>query len=216
MYKFVRQDNQEAFFIPFDWCDVSVKKYIGFYDIIKDIEAEDYRDAIFNDLELFHAILTYWVGFDSTKLTYQDKIAIFSKLAFLFADVKYVEVKGFSHNNVVYHLPESKNDYFGKEMPLAKATFSEIVECLELEKNMNFINALPYILAILCKPHGEKYNDQKVSERATEFETLPMNLLWSICFFLTSSKSLFRQTIKHYLKAQAKRVDLISMAGIMH
>jgi hypothetical protein len=67
MYKFVRQDNQEAFFIPFDWCDVSVKKYIGFYDIIKDLEAEDYRDAIFNDLDLFHDILTYWVGFDSTK-----------------------------------------------------------------------------------------------------------------------------------------------------
>lgn len=216
MYKFVREDTKEKIYIPFDWCDVTLKKYIGFYDIIKDIEPENIKDNIFNDLELFHKILTYWVGFDATKLMYKDKLDIFSKIVFLFSKVEYTEMTGFSHNNIIYHLPKNKVDYYGNKMPLATATFSEIVECFELEKAQTFVNSLPFILAILCKPYGEQYNDQKVNERATEFESLSMNYIWSICFFLISSKNTYKKIIKHYFQAQAKRADLIGMDGIMH
>ena len=216
MYKFRRQDTKEEFLIPFDWCDVTIKEYIGFYDIIKDLEGEELKENIFNNLDLFHSIISYWVGFDSTKLLYEDKIAIFTKLTFLFSDIQYTEMRGFSHKGIVYHLPESKKDYYGADMPFADATFSEIVECFELEKKMTFISSLPYILAVLCKPYGEEYNDQNVSQRSIEFQTLPMNHIWSICFFLISSRSLYRQTLRLYFGGLARRVDLTAMAGIMH
>ena len=216
MYKYTRQDTNKAFYVPIDWCDVTLEKYIGFYKIIKDVEPEELSEKLFNDMSLFHSIISYWVGFDSAKISYTDKIDIFNKISFLFTQIEYTKMDGFAHNGIVYHLPESKKDYYGNSLPLAKATFSEIVECFELEKATTFINALPYILGILCKPHGEKYNDQKVSDRAEDFKTLPMNLVWHTCFFLTNSKRLFNQIIKQSLEVQAREAALIDMAGIMH
>jgi hypothetical protein len=69
MYKYTRQDTKKAFYVPIDWCDVTLEKYIGFYDIIKDVEPEELSEKLFNDMSLFHSIISYWVGFDSAKIS---------------------------------------------------------------------------------------------------------------------------------------------------
>jgi hypothetical protein len=215
MYKYIREDNNEKINIPFDWCDVTLNKYIGFYDIIKDLDPENIKEQLFNDLDLFHNIIEYWTGIKGDKISYQIKIDMFTKLAFLFSPIEYTKMMGFQHDGVVYHLPESKKDYYGNEAPLASATFSEVVECFELEKNNLFIPSLPYILAILCKPFGEQYDDQNVNERAESFKTLPMNIVWSIAFFLNSSKNIYRRISNHYLRELMREAGLTSTAGIM-
>lgn len=215
MYKYIREDTNEKINIPFDWCDVTLDKYIGFYDIIKDLDPEDIKQQLFNDLDLFHNIIEFWTGIKGEKISYQVKIDMFSKLAFLFSPIEYTKLMGFQHDGVVYHLPESKKDYFGNEAPLASATFSEVVECFELEKANEFIPSLPYILAILCKPFGEQYDDQKVSERAEIFKSLPMNIVWSIAFFLNNSRSIYNRTINHYLRVATKEAGWRSMGGTM-
>jgi hypothetical protein len=215
MYKYIREDNNEKINIPFDWCDVTLNKYIGFYDIIKDLDPENIKEQLFNDLDLFHNIIEYWTGIKGDKISYQVKIDMFTKLAFLFSPIEYTKLMGFQHDGIVYHLPESKIDYYGNEAPLASATFSEVVECFELEKNNLFIPSLPYILAILCKPFGEQYDDQNVNERSESFKTLPMNIVWSIAFFLNSSKNIYRRISNHYLRELMREAGLTSTAGIM-
>lgn len=215
MYKYIREDTNEKINIPFDWCDVTLDKYIGFYDIIKDLDPENIKEQLFNDLDLFHNIIEYWTGIKGDKMSYQIKIDMFTKLAFLFSPIEYTKLMGFQHDGIVYHLPESKIDYYGNEAPLASATFSEVVECFELEKNKLFVPSLPYILAILCKPFGEQYDDQNVNERAESFKTLPMNIVWSIAFFLNSSKNIYKRISNHYLRELMREAGLTSTAGIM-
>jgi hypothetical protein len=215
MYKYIREDTNEKINIPFDWCDVTLEKYIGFYDIIKDLDPEDIKEQLFNDLDLFHNIIEYWTGIKGDKMSYQIKIDMFTKLAFLFSPIEYTKLMGFQHEGIVYHLPESKIDYYGNEAPLASATFSEVVECFELEKNKLFVPSLPYILAILCKPFGEQYDDQNVNERSESFKTLPMNIVWSIAFFLNSSKNIYKRISNHYLRELMREAGLTSTAGIM-
>tara|TARA_R110000824_G_scaffold193230_1_gene375596 strand:- start:3106 stop:3765 length:660 start_codon:yes stop_codon:yes gene_type:complete len=215
MYKYIREDTNEKINIPFDWCDVTLEKYIGFYDIIKDLDPEDIKEQLFNDLDLFHNIIEYWTGIKGDKMSYQVKIDMFTKLAFLFSPIEYTKLMGFQHEGVVYHLPESKIDYYGNEAPLASATFSEVVECFELEKNKLFVPSLPYILAILCKPFGEQYDDQNVNERSESFKTLPMNIVWSIAFFLNSLKNIYKRISNHYLRELMREAGLTSTAGIM-
>ena len=215
MYKYVREDTKEKINIPFDWCDVTLDKYIGFHNIIKDLDPENIKEQLFNDLDLFHNIIEYWTDIKGDRISYQVKIDMFTKLAFLFSPIEYTKLMGFEHGGVVYHLPESKIDYFGNEAPLASATFSEVVECFELEKSNTFIPSLPFILAILCKPYGEQYDDQLVSDRSESFKTLPMNIVWSIAFFLNSSKDTYNKTINRYFREVMKRAGSTDMVCIM-
>jgi hypothetical protein len=44
-----------------------------------------------------------------------------------------------------------------------------------------------YAIAILCLPKGEKYDEQKMFERAELFEDLPMSVVWEVFFFIQHS-----------------------------
>ena len=193
--------TKKTFKIPQEWGEIKLQDYALFIDTIttlqnklKEDEKEDcgLYELILSYRSLFNDIFEAFTGADSAiieKIKAEDMYTVYNYMMSFLEEPDNIEIKSFKFKNKTYYLPKSKIDYFGNEMKMAEATFGEVVEAMqvqELDKTFadNNYKALPYQIAILCRPKGEAYDDQKVSARAELFQELPMNIVWSIAFFL--------------------------------
>lgn len=117
------------------------------------------------------------------------------------------EFEKFEFEGVEYRMPLSINDGFGGVMPMAEVTAEEWAESNDLRIASN--NPIEYahlIVAILCRPEGEKYNESVARERAEKFKQLPCSLAFDVffCKFVRMSTflALTGQHLRH-LKAKA-------------
>lgn len=82
-----------------------------------------------------------------------------------------------------------------QKVPMAKATFGEMIEFLQFEDNARKIENgrwkyMSNQIAILWRPKDEEeYDEDKGLERAKKFMELPMDIVWGCCFFLLKSLS---------------------------
>lgn len=117
------------------------------------------------------------------------------------------EFEKFEFEGVEYRMPLSINDGFGGVMPMAEVTAEEWAESNDLRIASN--NPIEYahlIVAILCRPEGEKYNESVARERAEKFKQLPCSLAFDVFFCKFARMSTFLaltgQHLRH-LKAKA-------------
>lgn len=114
-------------------------------------------------------------------------------------------IKSFEWEGVEYMLPRMTADGFGGLLPMADETAESWAESNDLHlASANPYECLPLIVAILCRPEGEKYDELKARERAEEFRQLPAYIAFEVffCKFLqiTTIASLIGVYLEQMLK----------------
>lgn len=97
------------------------------------------------------------------------------------------------------------NDYtfgeFNFSTSIAEATLNQWTDCVSIMKKYenDYESALPYIMAIYCLKDGEKYDFNKLQERAEYFDERPyIDGLRFTAFFLTSDKNFLNAMINYF------------------
>lgn len=119
------------------------------------------------------------------------------------------EFEGFDFEGIHYNMPLSISDGFGGVMPMAEVTAEEWAESNDLRiATANPFEYMHLIVAILCRPEGEKYNEHVARERAELFKQLPCTVALDVffCKLLRMSTSLnFMAERLELLKAKTRR-----------
>jgi hypothetical protein len=87
-----------------------------------------------------------------------------------------------------------------KITPGSTMSFGEIITGKEVVRQINKMgqgkwDALPYLCAVYLRKKGEKFTDELVEQRVTLMNELPLNYALMVAFFLSSSISIFRNTL---------------------
>ena len=92
-------------------------------------------------------------------------------------------IEKFEHNGVEYYLPRLTADGFGGLLPMADETAESWAESNDLHlASANPYEYMPLIVAILCRPKGEEYNEQSARARAEVFKQLPAYIAFEVFF----------------------------------
>lgn len=92
-------------------------------------------------------------------------------------------IEYFEHNGVQYYLPRLTADGFGGLLPMADETAESWAESNDLHlASDNPYDNMPLIVAILCRPEGEKYDEHTARARAEEFRHLPAYIAFEVFF----------------------------------
>lgn len=77
---------------------------------------------------------------------------------------------------------------------------------IQLDKIINGnLKAYPYMLAILYKPQDEAYDENKLGERAKEFLSLNMEIVWGIEVFFWKQTTSSMKSMASYFKSQKRK-----------
>ena len=222
IFNVVGQDK--TFKIPEKWSEIKLQDYALFIDGINKLQDKLKQDdkencglyeLILSYREYFNEIFEAFTKVDSKIIEHikaEDMFTIYNYMMDFLNEPEKKDIKSFRFKNKTYYLPSSKVDYFGNEIKMAEATFGEVLEAMqvqELDKSFtdNKYKALPYQIAILCRPKGEAYDDQKVAARAKLFQDLNMEIVWKIAFFLMRRKLKSLKATLQYLEKQKERVE---------
>lgn len=114
------------------------------------------------------------------------------------------EFEGFDFEGVFYRMPLSVADGFGGVMPMADTTAEEWAESNDLRiVSANPVEYMHLIVAILCRPDGEVYNERVARERAEKFKQLPCTVALDVFFCRFARMSTMLNLMGEYL-AQLK------------
>lgn len=92
-------------------------------------------------------------------------------------------IKSFEWGGVEYHLPKMTADGFGGVLPMSEETAESWAESNDLHlASENPYEYMPLIVAILCRPEGEAYNELTARARAEEFRQLPAYIAFEVFF----------------------------------
>ena len=117
-------------------------------------------------------------------------------------------IKQFTFKGKTYHLPKVGKMVNGESLgiDLTAIEFAESSDIMTQSEELQGgnIEALPYLLALLCKEEGEEYNEQKVIEKAETFKDLDMQTVWEVYFFM----------LKCLIALQSATVDCLSQQAL--
>lgn len=104
-------------------------------------------------------------------------------------DYKVKGIEKFSFKGNDYYLPLCDKDVSGNLMPCVNITALELSESTDLRNASNQMSGGNFIFAsnvisILCRPKGEKYDENICKQRAKTFVDLPMNIVLEVFFCL--------------------------------
>ena len=113
----------------------------------------------------------------------------------------------------------------GLEMPLFSSTAIEFTEAADLQVAADKMSAGRYemakhIVAVLCRPDGEKYDEKVATERAQKMGTLKMSTVWQVFFCLVTSSKLSEQRsqisylVGQLLTSQIEQRKLADLTGM--
>ncbi len=121
----------------------------------------------------------------------------------------------FEHRGVKYYLPNIE------QMTAAEFAEAADMEVLGREVYGGRYEAMAMLIAILCRPKDEPYNESKVAQRAELFKDLPMSVAWEVYFFLQDCLQRLEGDILTYsnaaisqLQKQALSPELTNLAGM--
>ncbi len=106
-------------------------------------------------------------------------------------------ISSFKHKGTTYYLPTASKLH-GYEKPGADLTALEFTEVADLQiaaahlEEGRFAHASK-IIAILCRPKGEAYDETTCGNRAEGFMSLTMDKVWEVFFSLLESTVIFQQ-----------------------
>jgi len=135
-------------------------------------------------------------------------------------------IEGFVRNEVVYSLPLSEEEPGNLKIG-AYMTAIEFTEAADLQRFSSELDGGMYeraseVIAILCRPEGEKYDEDVSRERAKEFEDLTMDICYGVFFSLITSMNTYIQDtvisslpLGSSLREQVERLISISSGGVV-
>lgn len=125
----------------------------------------------------------------------------------------------FEYKGVTYCLPSLRVDSFSKQQQMASASFDEYVDAVLLlakfsSPQVNDFTSLGLLTAVLFRPvkenKQEEYDSNKVQERATLFQDLTMDKVWTVYFFLFQySQQLQSNTEVQFLLQKANEAQVL-------
>lgn len=119
-------------------------------------------------------------------------------------------IKSFEWGGVEYLLPRMTADGFGGMLPMADETAESWAESNDLHlASANPYDNMPLIVAILCRPEGEPYNEQTARARAEEFKHLPAYIAFEVFFCKLIQSSTFLNLTGEYLAQMIKQRGLL-------
>lgn len=135
--------------------------------------------------------------------------------AVLFYPVNYVlkRIDYFNLNGNRYEMPDTKT-ILGHDKPMSNVTALEFSEVADLQVFAHGLQGgkfevAPNIISILCRPKGEKYDEQTCLDRAEEFKQLPMSVVWEVFFCLIELMTISKQhTVISLLQDRLSRQKL--------
>lgn len=173
----------------------------------------------YNSILTLFGIDTVALGLTSAEQITQlyNKFALKMVLEILFMPNVDLPKKGdfFTHEGVDYYYPESRTLAIGNQSidePFTKGTAIEFSELSDLQRGAMQDNGLPYfanIVAILCRPKGEEYDEQTCLNRVEGFMRLPMSIVWRVFFYLIKYLITQRELHLIYLKVMAIKADTV-------
>ena len=100
-------------------------------------------------------------------------------------------IKYFKHRGVKYYLPKSGKGV-GMDVPGVDLSALRFTQSADFFSHMDKLadgayDKMRYAIAILCLPKREKYDEQRMFDRAEKFEDLPMDVVWEVFFFINNS-----------------------------
>ena len=116
------------------------------------------------------------------------------------------DIAKFEFNGKTYHLPKIGKaiNADSKGIDLMAVEFAESSDIAANADKLQGGNleALPYLLALLCKEDGEQYDEQNVMKKAQEFEGLDMQTAWEVYFFMRKCLRILQEGIRDFSKTQ--------------
>lgn len=120
-------------------------------------------------------------------------------------------IKHFDFMGERYYLPESVEGY-GVDVPMGNTTAVEFIESADIELRAKGMakgrwDQAALMIAILCRPKGETYDENKARERAKIFEGLALDVTLEVFFCFTESLTTSEHIGLTYLKDQGSPVS---------
>ena len=123
----------------------------------------------------------------SVKALYFEYLQKFVEGIFFFPQYEFKPITSFEFKGETYCLPMSR-EVFGVDVPMVDVTALEFTESADMLSAVSSlqkdISKLATLVAILCRPQGEAYNEQTTIQRTKEFQDLPMDIVWNVFFSL--------------------------------
>ena len=210
MLIFKRSDTGTEMKCPETWDEITVGKYAKFQkiydDTIKEIKKEfDVDDELELDMgkvlidcpQYFKRIVAFWLGInevDCDRADYNDIIMVWSLITDILQPPKDIKpLSSFDHEGKTYKIIPSKTDTLGMPVEFEGYTFGDVLQFLQIETNQKEVSngklkAIPYQIALLYREEGEEYDSERVKDKGKEFESLTMDKVWGISFFLMRQK----------------------------
>lgn len=185
--KYIKIDNNE-YNVPDSWEELTLQQYLDLMSIPSGFTPSNKLIKIFE----------YTCGIPvevSKKISPPELVKINSLLNWM--DKSYVAspIREFLFKNVEY-----------KAESISDSVFGAYVDYETFLDRYGAIQGLPYLIAVMARKQGEKYEDYDTYKRAEEFKELPLTVALDLAaFFLTNIKltNLHTQTISK-LKEQVQ------------
>ncbi len=137
---------------------------------------------------------------NSIKAIYQTYMKQFVEgVHFIPAGFTAMDIESFEFDGETFLLPKSKK-VFGVDVPMVDVSALEFTESADLmvymariEKDKD-INTIANLISILCRPEGEKYNEEVSLARAERFKGLTMDVVWGVFFSLITPLIILSQS----------------------
>lgn len=95
---------------------------------------------------------------------------------------------------------------------MSENTFIEFAESAQFEAELNDLKGGSYIsilniMAVLCRPFGEVYDDKNNKERKKLFSTLSMGIAINVAFFFRKLRSILNDNLLIYTLREYKKIQ---------
>lgn len=201
--------DAKVYDIPLDLDALTIEQAMLVYDYINENATEEYRNFISgtgdaptrkawsSQLKEYSALVCGAMA-EITGIPHEAFMALTLRQQRVFCDVFELQVirplyllglyeprniREFEFEGTKYLLPKFSSDGFGGLLPMAEETTEAFAESNDLYMALeNPYQALPLIVAILCRPEGEQYDELKARERAEVFKGLSCSVAFEVFF----------------------------------
>lgn len=183
--------NDVQYEIPQNWSEITIAQQI-------EVSMVSERDEDFRNI---HLISTYTgIPMDLIrKMNINQFRSILNLMTFISNPPENKIIQSFTHNGHEYFLADSM-------LKGETQDFLSIEGILRKFKD-NQAQALPYVIAIICKRQGETLDSFDVYQRAEEFKTLSYQVASDVWFFFAQTERILSNNIQQFLVIQDRAME---------
>lgn len=223
--------DNTAYKIVSEWCDLTIQDAIDYYgipqpEILRDLNrlffknTEEYmkayngisqRDRMVTLPEYYGKVLKVMSDIPQeviNRMFWRVRTEMYEAYLFKFIlglDIapgyEPRQVGFFWHDGVKYMIPDDR------QMTAVEFCEAADLELLGLELFQNKGEVMARLMAVLCRPEGERYDEEKIRARIEPFKTLTLDKVWEVDFFLTGYLNGFARNVATYLRAGRSRLE---------